>query len=356
MSNEIVKNTNAVLLIPPIIATFIITAYQGNWLMCYLIFILSFFVWVILLGLGFFVYFIFKPKIDKSLRIEIMEGLNISKKEWNKISTQDKLKLHYYLLGQERLKRSIVYKKLEDAQNKIKSNKKLLDFHKNKFEYIKIFEIEVNNYWGNLSLNQKIEAIDKNDIEQEEVRKQREIDLVAEKILQKEKLKKIEEEKALIAEQERIKKTEEDRKKEEEKVKKNNLDREERIKIEAIKKEELLIEQKKRLDEEYKNRIKFELLEKERRKSIESEAIQELLDAGLIDNNHYTGKNIRESIPTDVKVSVWKRDKERCVNCFSNTNLEFDHIIPVSKGGANSIKNIQLLCRNCNRTKSNKIM
>ncbi|MDR0229584.1 MAG: HNH endonuclease [Flavobacteriaceae bacterium] len=44
-----------------------------------------------------------------------------------------------------------------------------------------------------------------------------------------------------------------------------------------------------------------------------------------------------------------------CVQCGSNYKLEFDHIIPFSEGGANTYRNIQLLCENCNRTKSNKI-
>ena len=43
------------------------------------------------------------------------------------------------------------------------------------------------------------------------------------------------------------------------------------------------------------------------------------------------------------------------MECESNENLEFDHIIPVSKGGANTYRNIQLLCEPCNRTKSAKI-
>ena len=57
----------------------------------------------------------------------------------------------------------------------------------------------------------------------------------------------------------------------------------------------------------------------------------------------------------DVKDKVWNRDGGKCVECGSNENLEFDHIIPFSKGGANTYRNIQLLCEKCNRSKSNKI-
>ena len=60
-------------------------------------------------------------------------------------------------------------------------------------------------------------------------------------------------------------------------------------------------------------------------------------------------------ISQDVKDRVWNRDNGKCVECGSNENLEFDHIIPFSKGGANTYRNIQLLCENCNRSKSDNI-
>ena len=60
-------------------------------------------------------------------------------------------------------------------------------------------------------------------------------------------------------------------------------------------------------------------------------------------------------ISQSVKDKVWNRDEGKCVQCGSNEDLEFDHIIPFSKGGANTYRNIQLLCEPCNRSKSAKI-
>jgi hypothetical protein len=68
-----------------------------------------------------------------------------------------------------------------------------------------------------------------------------------------------------------------------------------------------------------------------------------------------TEKRRSRSISEQVKNSVWRRDEGKCVECGSNENLEFDHIIPHSKGGANTKRNIQLLCESCNRKKSDNI-
>jgi HNH endonuclease len=64
------------------------------------------------------------------------------------------------------------------------------------------------------------------------------------------------------------------------------------------------------------------------------------------------GERHKRRIPQDVKIAVSARDGGRCRQCGSTQNLHFDHIIPVSKGGANTVANIQLLCGPCNRTKS----
>lgn len=66
-------------------------------------------------------------------------------------------------------------------------------------------------------------------------------------------------------------------------------------------------------------------------------------------------KNKRETIPQNVKDKVWQRDNGMCVECGSKEKLEFDHIIPVVKGGSSTYRNIQLLCESCNRKKHDKI-
>jgi hypothetical protein len=60
---------------------------------------------------------------------------------------------------------------------------------------------------------------------------------------------------------------------------------------------------------------------------------------------------IREPIPESVRLFVWRRDNGQCVRCGSRENLEFDHIIPVSRGGSSTERNMQLLCESCNRSK-----
>ena len=57
------------------------------------------------------------------------------------------------------------------------------------------------------------------------------------------------------------------------------------------------------------------------------------------------------TIPQDVKIAVSARDQGRCVQCGSTQELHYDHKIPWSRGGSNTVNNIQLLCGRCNRIK-----
>lgn len=54
-------------------------------------------------------------------------------------------------------------------------------------------------------------------------------------------------------------------------------------------------------------------------------------------------------------ITLRKIQKNKCINCFTQLNdYHIDHIMPLSLGGDNSIKNIQLLCPPCNLSKHAK--
>ena len=54
-----------------------------------------------------------------------------------------------------------------------------------------------------------------------------------------------------------------------------------------------------------------------------------------------------EPVPEDVRLAVWRRDRGRCVDCGSGTNVVFDHIVPISKGGSDTALNVELRCHSC---------
>lgn len=112
-------------------------------------------------------------------------------------------------------------------------------------------------------------------------------------------------------------------------------------------------------EEQLKETLRQEILEKERQRlkknkirNLRKQLIQEMAEEGLIKNDSIIS---REPIPQDVQDKVWNRDGGKCVKCGGQHNLEFDHIIHFSKGGANTYRNLQLLCESCNRQKSNNI-
>lgn len=70
----------------------------------------------------------------------------------------------------------------------------------------------------------------------------------------------------------------------------------------------------------------------------------------------------RCTIPKWVKDAVFHRDHGKCVFCgkdltkqYTHSNIaNYDHIIPLSKYGANDPCNIQLTCENCNLSKNDR--
>ena len=67
------------------------------------------------------------------------------------------------------------------------------------------------------------------------------------------------------------------------------------------------------------------------------------------------------TFPYKIKNYIWVKQKGICQQCEvglvpykgQDNSAEFDHKTPYSKFGKTTIKNCQLLCRSCNRRKSN---
>ena len=67
-------------------------------------------------------------------------------------------------------------------------------------------------------------------------------------------------------------------------------------------------------------------------------------------------RRITRDIPRNIQFKVLKRDNQICQICGSNVlerDIEFDHIIPFSKGGPTEDHNIRLLCSKCNNKRKN---
>jgi len=87
--------------------------------------------------------------------------------------------------------------------------------------------------------------------------------------------------------------------------------------------------------------------------------IQQLKLRGQKSNVAVTDKTagVRIQLPTSVKRLIWHKYQGQCGyqhqgrRCSSRFQLETDHIHPLSKGGSNSIQNLQLLCRAHNQMK-----
>jgi len=95
--------------------------------------------------------------------------------------------------------------------------------------------------------------------------------------------------------------------------------------------------------------VKALLLQRERRLQQKLQTARSLMRA------QEAGRPTRIPIPSDVRRAVFERDGGRCVECGSNFDLQYDHVLPVAHGGATTVENLQLLCAECNRRKSDSL-
>lgn len=63
----------------------------------------------------------------------------------------------------------------------------------------------------------------------------------------------------------------------------------------------------------------------------------------------------RRHIPDDLRMAVYERDGFLCLHCGTTENLSLDHIHPYSRGGQDTLDNLQTLCRPCNSRKGARV-
>lgn len=63
-------------------------------------------------------------------------------------------------------------------------------------------------------------------------------------------------------------------------------------------------------------------------------------------------ENPSRGAPHRLRKEVLRRDGNRCVQCGNTNRLEVDHIINIANGGTHNLDNLQTLCADCHREKS----
>jgi hypothetical protein len=69
-------------------------------------------------------------------------------------------------------------------------------------------------------------------------------------------------------------------------------------------------------------------------------------------------RRVGRTVPRDVMLKVVRRDGQVCSICRKNVpddEIEFDHVIPHSRGGPTTPENLRILCRPCNRKKRDSL-
>lgn len=88
---------------------------------------------------------------------------------------------------------------------------------------------------------------------------------------------------------------------------------------------------------------------------------REMVEDDCAEHFSRTGVLKRVKLPQWVQRAVFFRDRGHCTACHrdlsgilsidAGNNRNYDHIVPLARGGLNDVTNIQLLCRDCNSKK-----
>jgi hypothetical protein len=85
-------------------------------------------------------------------------------------------------------------------------------------------------------------------------------------------------------------------------------------------------------------------------------ALADFIDFPTAERPDFEEVAARKRIPDSIRAAVIVRDSGRCRRCRGTSNLEVDHIVPVSRNGSSEENNLQTLCRRCNRRKWKKML
>jgi hypothetical protein len=84
--------------------------------------------------------------------------------------------------------------------------------------------------------------------------------------------------------------------------------------------------------------------------------LAEFIEFSPLERTTHQDRRASRRISDETRAMVIVRDGGRCRRCRRATNLEIDHVVPISKGGSSEETNLQTLCRRCNRRKWKKLL
>jgi 5-methylcytosine-specific restriction endonuclease McrA len=60
-------------------------------------------------------------------------------------------------------------------------------------------------------------------------------------------------------------------------------------------------------------------------------------------------ENPRRHVMAFVRQAVYARDENKCVECGQPDGLVLDHLVPVDNGGSDTMSNLRVVCRTCQK-------